>query len=267
MSVADEPTTVNGMTTHTSPTTDHPTTSATTSATTPGSTSATPAGAGTLRRVAGYAAFVKAATYVIGLSVMIVHLVPRGLAEAQGDPAAALAFLQQYDTVLYAWYAVLYLVGGLALVSLSLGVGAHLRGRSPAAATTSTALGVVWAGLLLASGLVYLVGQQAVLDLATTDTRAAELSWMSISVVQDALGGGIEIVGAAWILLVAVTGLRTRAFSRALGAIGIGVGIAGMWTTVPGIDGAAEVFGLGFVVWFVMAGLELLRRSEAPSRA
>ena len=117
--------------------------------------------------------------------------------------------------MLYSWYLVLYLVGGLALVSLVLGVHSRLRTGAAALSQTASVVGHLWAGLLLASGLIALVGQRAVVDLAATDSVMAASTWSSVSVVQSALGGGIEIVGAGWVMLVSVAGIRSRVSATA----------------------------------------------------
>ncbi|WP_380169610.1 hypothetical protein [Jannaschia sp. R86511] len=212
-----------------------------------------------LQRGAGIAALVKAATYLVGFGVIGAYLAPRGLLDAQGDPAASLQFLLDNQTVLYAWYLVLYLVGGIALVSLVLGVRDRLHGAS-ALARTAEVFGHIWAGLLLASGMVHLIGQQAVVALAADDSTTAATVWTSVGVVQDALGGGVELVGAVWVLLVSLAALRTRTFSLGLAGLGLAVGVAGVWTLLPAAaDVAASLFGLGFVAWFVWTGVSLLR--------
>lgn len=173
-------------------------------------------------------------------------------------------FLLENQIAMYSWYLVLYLVGGVALVSLVLGVKERLR-EAPALARTAEVFGHIWASLLLASGMIHLVGQQAVVALAGDDPGTAAVTWASVSIVQDALGGGIEIVGALWLLLVSLAAIRTRAFPLGLAALGTAVGVAGMWTLLPAAaDGAAVLFGLGFMVWFVWAGVSLLHGS-APS--
>ena len=158
-------------------------------------------GTSSLRRAGGIAALVKAATYIVGFGVMGAYLAPRGLLDAQGDPSASLSFLLDNQAAMYSWYLVLYLVGGIALVSLVLGVHDVLRRKAPTLSLTAGVFGTIWAGLLLASGLISLVGQQAVVELATSDIVMAESTWSSVSVIQDALGGGIEIVarfGSSW---------------------------------------------------------------------
>ncbi len=212
-----------------------------------------------LQRAGGIAGLVKAATYLVGFGVLGAYLAPAGFLEAQGDPARSLAFLLDHQAAMYTWHLVLYLIGGAALVSLVIGVHDRLRRAAHGLSQTAAAVGILWAGLLFASGLIALVGQGAVIELAAADPVTAVSTWSSVSVVQDALGGGIEVVGAAWVFLVSIAGSRSGALSRYLGALGIAVGVAGAWTLVPQVaDYAGAVFGLGFIAWFVWAGISLL---------
>lgn len=83
--------------------------------------------------------------------------------------------------------------------------------------------------------------------------------------VQDALGGGIEIVGAAWVFLVSIAGIRSRVLSRGLCALGIATGVIGAWTLLPAVaDAAASMFGIALIAWFVWAGVALLRAGRDP---
>ncbi len=213
------------------------------------------------RRVTALAALLKAVTYVVGFAVMGAYLAPRGFAAATTAPAGSLDFLRANATALYLWYLVLYVVGGLALVWLVIGIDARLReAGAGTGAAASRAIGLVWAGLLLASGLVALVGQAAVIRLASADYDLAVSTWTATSVVQDALGGGIEIVGAVWVLLVSIAGLRTAAVGRGPGILGVLVAVAGATTIVPAAaDDAGAAFGLGLIVWFIWSAVTLLR--------
>jgi hypothetical protein len=233
----------------------------TTASTPPPTTLDVAPGTDGLQRAAGIAGFVTAATYVVGLGLIGVYLAPQGYLDVQGSPEDSLAFLLDHQVMLYTWDLVLYLVGGIALVSLVLGVHSRLRTGAAALSQTASVVGHLWACLLLASGLIALVGQRAVVELAATDSAMAASTWSSVSVVQSALGGGIEIVGAVWVMLVSVAGIRSRILGYGLGALGIGIGVAGAWTIVPpAAEYAGALFGLGLIVRFVWMGVTLLRR-------
>ncbi|MEZ5182707.1 MAG: ATP-binding cassette domain-containing protein [Acidimicrobiales bacterium] len=150
-----------------------------------------------------------ALTYVIGFVLLGAYLAPQGFLDGEDDPAAALEFLLDHQAVLYAWHAVLYLLGAASLALLVMALRARLRPVEPVAAALSGALGTIWSGLLFAAGMVALVGQQAVVHLHGTDPAQATSAWTTVRIVQDALGGGIELVGGLWILAVAWAGLRS----------------------------------------------------------
>ena len=62
-------------------------------------------------------------------------------------------------------------------------------------------------------------------------------------------------------MLVSVAGIRSRVLGYGLGALGIGIAVAGAWTIAPpATEYAAPLFGLGLIVWFVWMGVTLLRR-------
>jgi hypothetical protein len=202
-----------------------------------------------------------AATYIVGFTAMVAYLVPAGFTGAAADPTASLDFLLDHQTSLYLWYLVLYLIGGAALVVLALGVHDRLARSQPALAKVTTGFGLIWSGHLLASGMVALLGQLAVVELAAGGRDRAESTWVTLSVVQDALGGGIELVGAIWLLLVSSAALRARTFSRGVGVLGLVVGLAGVATLAPAAaEVATSIFGLGLIVWFVAVGVQLIRR-------
>jgi len=212
-----------------------------------------------LQRARGIASLIEGGTYVAGFGVMLAYLAPRGFTDAQGDPAASLTFLLENQAAMYLWYLLIYLVAGAALVVLTLGIHDRLKDTAPALAQVAAAFGLIWSGLVLASGMVALVGQRAAVDLAADNLTEAVSTWSSVSIVQDALGGGIEIVGALWVLLLSIAAIRRRLLPRGLAVLGIVIGVAGMWTLVPQVEDAASVFGLGFIAWYVWAGRTLLR--------
>ncbi len=207
----------------------------------------------------GVSSLVEAGTYLVGFGMILAYLAPQGFTDAQGDPAAALSFLLDHQAALYVWYLLIYLVAGSALVVLVLAMYDRVKEQARGLAQTATAFGLIWSGLVLASGMVSLVGQRAVVELAVTDRAVAISTLSAVSAVQDGLGGGIELVGALWVLLLSYSALRSGALGRGLCVLGIVVGVAGLATVVPQAADAAAVFGLGFIAWYVWAGVTLLR--------
>ena len=66
-----------------------------------------------------------AATYLV-MGLMGAYLDPRCFLDGQASPKDSLAVLLDHQVVVDVWYFVLYLIGGITLVSLVLGVHHHL---------------------------------------------------------------------------------------------------------------------------------------------
>ncbi|MGB3860102.1 MAG: hypothetical protein WBG89_03360 [Ornithinimicrobium sp.] len=218
-----------------------------------------------LVRAGGISAQVVAGTYVIGFLAMAAYLMPRGLTSPIDDPSGSLDFLVNHQAEMAGWYFVLYLLGGVAMALVSLGVSERLR-AAPTLARIGAALGLIWSGMLVASGSIAMIGQHAAVELHTQDPDLAISTWVSVSVIQDALGGGVEVVGALWAAVVGFAALRTRALSAGLGGLALGLAAVGMATVIPAASEAAtDIFGLGLILWFTWLGLALGRRHDQAS--
>lgn len=91
--------------------------------------------------------------------------------------------------------------------------------------------------------------------------------WSAVDTVANGLGGGNEVLGGMWVLLVSIAALGARVFPRWVNVLGIVMGIAGLATVVPPLEPVGAVFGLGLVVWFVRIGMSLLAEARATDGA
>jgi len=180
------------------------------------------------------------------------------------DPAEKVVLLVQNQLGIHVMYLVAYVGFGLVLAVLALGLQARLSAAAPTAARIGAAVGLIWAGMLIASGMVYIVGMGSVVDLQATDPAAAMSAWQAIEPVALGLGGaGGEVLGGTWVLLVSLTSLREHQLPTWLAWLGLGIGTAGIISTMPGLAGIAVLFGLLVIVWLSGLGIFLLR--ERPS--
>ena len=112
---------------------------------------------------------------------------------------------------------------------------------------------------MFATGMISNIGIEAVADLAESDPERAATVWSTLDAVTNGLGGGNELVGGIWILLVSIAGLLTARLPRWLNVVGVVTALAGLITVVPDFEAIEMVFGLGSIVWFIGVGVTLLR--------
>ncbi|MFC1996528.1 DUF4386 family protein [Chloroflexota bacterium] len=214
-----------------------------------------------LQKMGGVAALYEAAAYLIGFALWI------GLLNYSSDlePAQKVASFVNNQSLWYILNLVVYVLAGLILVVLVLALYERLKTSSPALMQVATAIGLIWAGVVIASGMIANIGIENVVNLYNTDPAQAAPVWVAIDSVRDGLGGGNEIVGGVWILLVSWAALQAGEFSKALNFLGVVIGVAGIFSAVPALGELASVFGLAQIVWFIWLGVLMLRRN--PSEA
>ncbi len=209
------------------------------------------------RQVGGIAALVAAGTFLFGI-VLFVSLLT-DYTTGDPTPAESVAFLVDNQAALYIWNLVIFIVFGIALVPLVLVLRERLKAGSPGLAQAAGAFGLIWAGLVLAAGMVSNIAIGTVADLHDTDPAAAEPVWSALDSVENGLGGGNEIAGGVWVLLVSWAALKTAVLPRALNYLGLTAGVAGLITVIPALEAVGAVFGIGLIVWFAWLGVLLLK--------
>lgn len=220
-------------------------------------TATQPARTTTGSRSGGIGALVAAATFVFGIALFATSLSDY----ATGDPTSqeSVDFLVDHQTTLFVWYLVIYLVFGAAITPLVRALRERLHAREPGLADVSAVFGYVWVGLMFATGMVANIGIDVVADLAENEPDRAPSVWASLDAVTNGLGGGNELVGGLWVLLVSLAAWRHDLLPRGLAGLGIVSAAAGLVTVIPGLSDVGIVFGLGLIVWFVWVGLVLVR--------
>ena len=220
-------------------------------------TEATRAERNLLARVGGAAAILAAGTFGYGIAMIATTFVD--YTDPDATPAESVDFLVDHQGSLLAWYIGIFIVFGAALVPMGLALRARLAGAAPLLANTAMVFAAIWATLMYATGMISNIGIEAVADLAESDPDRAATVWSTIDTVTNGLGGGNELVGGIWILLVSIAGLLTARLPRWLNVVGIATAVAGLVTVVPAFEVIEMVFGLGSIVWFIGVGVTLLR--------
>lgn len=211
-----------------------------------------PAHAPRLKRAGGFAALYIAAAYLAAIPYFV-FLVDYPTVTDPGDKVALLA---EHHTSMYVMHLVSFEIVALALIVVTLAVHQHLHEHAPATIQVASAVGLIRAGLLLASVMVFNHGMSVVVDQQASDPQQAAATWRVIENVADALGGaGGDVLVGLWLLLVSWVALGANTFPRALNWLGLTVGAAALLSAVPGLGALEVVVGLLMIVWFLWFGL------------
>ena len=214
-----------------------------------------------LQKLGGISALIAAALYITGFALFLTVLDPSGY----DGHVQRVAFLTENQVASYIANLLIYVVFGVVLVVLVLALHARLKSGSEAIMQTATVFGLIWSGLVIASGMIANIGNSTVVGLFSENQDQAVALWLAIVTVQESLGGGNEIVGGLWVLIVSWAALRASKLPKMLNSLGVLVGLAGILTVVPAFDVLMDVFGLGQIVWFAWLGILMLRDNPSTT--
>lgn len=210
----------------------------------------------TLQKSGGIAALYMAFAYLIGIVIFLVVLDYINIT----DPAQKVALNIDKQMVIFSTNLLMYVFFGFALIVLSLALYDRMKSGAPALMQVATAIGIIWAGSLIASGMVANAGLATVAALYAKDPAQAVLTFQGVEAMTNGLGNANgEILGGIWTLLVSLAALRAGGLPKALNVLGLVVGAAGIITIIPVLTDWTGLFGLGQIVWLVWLGIVLLR--------
>ncbi|MCP4323104.1 MAG: DUF4386 family protein [Alteromonadales bacterium] len=173
------------------------------------------------------------------------------------DSVKQFAFLSENQGILSIVNLIMYVIFGILLAVLVLAIHNRLNENTPILSQIASLFGVVWVGLVIASGMIANVGLATVLELSTKDPDQAMTVWLAIYSVVEGLGGGNEVVGGLWVLLLSFASLKGNEFPKTLNYIGLFVGGVGILTIYPA-EVLTEIFGISQIVWFAWLGVGML---------
>ncbi len=213
----------------------------------------------TLQKSGGIAALYMAISHLIGIVIFIVILDVLSIT----DPAQKLALNIEKQTVIFSTNLLMYVFFGFALIVLSLALYDRMKSGAPALMQVATAIGIIWAGSLIASGMAANAGLATIVALYAKDPTQAALTFQAIEAITNGLGNANgEILGGPLTLLVSLAALRTGGLPKGLNILGVLVGAVGIITIIPAFNALVAVFGLGQIIWFIWLGIVLLRSNS-----
>ena len=217
-----------------------------------------------LQKMGGIAALYMATAYVVGIILFLFVLDYPNIV----DPAQKVALLVDKQLTIYAMNLILYVIFGVFLIVLVLALYERLKVGAPAMMQMAAVIGIIWAGSLIASGMVSNAGIAPVIALYTKDPAQAALTWLGFEVVAEGLGNGNgEILGGLMTLLISWAALNTGGLPKFLNYLGVVVGLAGIISTIPGLSDLTGMFGMSQIVWFVWLAIIMLRPNPNAAHA
>lgn len=218
----------------------------------------------TLQRIGGLSALVCAGTYLLAMGLLTTVLTP--MADTSLPFDQFIAFFMPHQTLIFIWHFAMYLVNGVFLTLLILALTQHLKTGAPFLALASACFGLLWAGLIFASGFITLYGWEVVGRLAATDPAQAAMLRLVVDTVTIGLDHSDRYLGCLWLLLTSWAALRSGQLSRPLNFLGLVIGVAGIVSSLaPRLNELGYAFGLGVIVWWIWLGVLFLRNNRIVS--
>ncbi|OEE58596.1 hypothetical protein A1OO_17190 [Enterovibrio norvegicus FF-33] len=214
-----------------------------------------------LQKLAGVSAISEAFIYILAF----IYFGAFWSYPSTGSPTEKMAYLAENQQIFSIIYFLMYVIFGVFLAVLVIGLHEKLKATKDPALAIGSLFGVIWVGLVIASGMISTIGLDHAIDLMDANPQKAFDIWSIVSLITESLGGGNELVGGLWVLLLSVVALQAGEFSRNLNYLGLLVGIAGITTVYPD-EIFTEIFGVAQIGWFIWLGICLLRQDNAIDR-
>ncbi len=211
-----------------------------------------------VQKLGGISAILEAIIYIIAFIIYGAVLV---FPPNDANTIQELKFLSDNQTTLMVMNLIIYVLFGILLSVLVLAIHQRLKNTSYLLSQIASVFGLIWVGLVIASGMIANIGLDSVIRIGAKEPEQAMLIWKSVEIVTEGLGGGNEIVGGVWVLLLSIAALKGKSFSKPLVFLGCIVGSAGILTIYPA-DIFTEIFGLSQIIWFIWLGIFMLRNSQ-----
>ena len=209
-----------------------------------------------LGKIGGLSALYLGLAYAAGIGLFLVVLDLPSITTTEQK----LELLAAHALLYHGMHLAIYVVFGVVLTAFVFALHETLKEVAPASARFASVLGYIWAGLLIASGMVTIAGINPTLQLIETNPSDAALYWSGIETVAEGIGlGQGEILGGLMTLIFSFSALRGKIFPKTLNYLGIVVGLAGLVSVLPGLHDMAALFGITQLVWFIWLGMVFLR--------
>ncbi|XLS30099.1 hypothetical protein ACJD0Z_04560 [Flavobacteriaceae bacterium M23B6Z8] len=208
------------------------------------------------QKIGGFCSILLGSIYILAFSIYGAIL---NYPKADATETEKLNFLSDNYLTLSIITFISYVLFGILLAVLVVSIHQRIKDFLPDLSILTSIFGIIWVGLVIASGMITNIALNTVLDIGVKEPENAMLIWRSVGIVSEGLGGGNEIVGGIWVLLLSIVSFKNQLFSKLLNILGVFVGIIGILTVFP-FDLFKEIFGISQIIWFIWIGISLIRK-------
>ncbi len=214
-----------------------------------------------LQKIAGSAALFEAFIYISAFVFFGVFWdFPINASDTQ-----KIAFITDNQIIMSLVNLTMYVVFGMLLSILVVAIHQRLKSKAPLLSQVASIFGIIWVALVIASGMIANIRLMKVIEISLQDTDQAMTVWVVINTIVEGLGGGNEVVGGLWVLLLSIAALRINEFPKTLNYLGLFIGFVGILTIYPA-EVLTEVFGLGQIIWFSWLGIAMLMNQKVDKQ-
>ncbi len=209
-----------------------------------------------IKKISGYASLYNAFAYIIGILFFAIILKYQELNSSQ----------ERFSTLLinfnlaYIIHSLIYIVFGISLLILVLGLYKQLKKKDSLLLNLGTLFGIFWSFAVILTGIIFNVSQNFLKTLYIENPELAITIFSTVELIRESLGGGSEILGGIWILCISIITLKEKFFSKSLSYFGILIGVVGILSDLPNFEIFTMIFGLTQIIWFILIGISLIRK-------
>ncbi len=207
-------------------------------------------------KIGGFSALYMAVAYLIGITIFLFVLNYPSITE----PSDKIKLLESSSGVIIITNLIMYIFFGFVLIAFVLTVRDLLKEKCKFVADISAIIGIIWGGLLIASGMVSNAGIKPALEIFSSNPELGANFWLGIEAVANGLGGANgEILGGIMTLLISMASIKSGIFNKAINILGIVTGIFGILSLIPLLVDLTGLFGITQMLWFIFVGIKLLK--------
>lgn len=179
-----------------------------------------------------------------------------------------ISYMQQNYLLLSFTWGIGYLLFGILLAVLVQAIHNRLQQPQSASALLNTAslFGVIWVVLMMATGMIMLTSLNLLFKLQDSSPADVSAVYYALSMIENGLGGGIELVGGIWVLLLSIVALKQQQLTKNLNLLGLLVGSTGILTVLHTLPYLKDIFGISQLLWFIWLGIIIWRQRNNTAR-